>query len=440
MLSSESDPAADRRAFHQHIGEINRRRIVPLTLATAGLLTVAAISNAITSGRWNNGGDYTNFYGLALTALVLALWRWSPRPGLSAIVYGYAVLGWGDSIAATYLVEVSRGHAVHAAEFFAVFFVTRYLAAMSVVWRPRDLAIALALNHLVALVALVRVNPISAFVHIPIWTATAWVAAYLIYRAEWHAFAARRVLVQQRDQLVEANAGLAELNQEKNDLMAIAAHDLRSPLMGMTTLLRLTAADASRDWPAGVAPLRAVEQSGRDMADLVSRILDVSRAEDELGRLALAPGDARVIVMRAVDAHRLRATDKGLSLSVDAPPAPCLALLDEPALSRVLDNLVSNAVKFSSPGGHVRVRVAREGSAAAITVTDSGPGISEEDRPRLFRKFARLRPRPTAGESSSGLGLYITKRLVDAMGGSIAISSPPEGGAAFVVTLQAASV
>jgi signal transduction histidine kinase len=115
-------------------------------------------------------------------------------------------------------------------------------------------------------------------------------------------------------------------------------------------------------------------------------------------------------------------------------------LIDAPALERVLDNLVSNAVKFSSPGGHVRVEVRQEGSAAAISVTDSGPGIPEEDRPRLFRKFARLRPRPTAGESSSGLGLYITKRLVDAMGGSIAISSPPEGGATFVVMLQAASV
>jgi len=279
----------------------------------------------------------------------------------------------------------------------------------------------------------------TLIINFGVWTTTAWLASYLLYRAERDAFTARVALQRQRDALATANTHLEQLNQEKTDLMAIAAHDLRSPLMGMTMLLNVTADEASRVWQSGVASLRALEQSCQDMADLVSRVLDVHQAADAVGQIALQPTDVRLTVVKVAQLHEARARAKAITLSVESG-SPLSALHDAQALERVLDNLLSNAVKFSPQGGTVAVRVSHQAGAAAIAVSDSGPGIAEAERSRLFRKFARLRPRPTAGESSSGLGLYITKQLVDAMGGSIAVSGAAGQGATFTVTLPAASV
>jgi signal transduction histidine kinase len=284
-----------------------------------------------------------------------------------------------------------------------------------------------------------EVSPLDAWVYGPIWTCTAWLAALLIYRAQRDAFAAQYSLQQQRDALKAANVHLERLNIEKNDLMAIAAHDLRSPLMGMSALLRLTADEASRAWAGGVATLQALERSCQDMASLVTRVLDAHRAEDQLGQVALVARDARPVLAAVVASHRPRAEAKDISLLVEVPDQPCMARIDEQALTRVLDNLMSNAVKFSEPGGEVRARLEAGTAATVISVSDSGPGIAESERPRLFRRFARLRPRPTAGESSSGLGLYISKRLVDAMGGTIDVAAGSGPGATFVVSLPEAS-
>ncbi|MGE0039949.1 MAG: sensor histidine kinase [Vicinamibacterales bacterium] len=423
------------RAFHAHVATLNRRRIVPLTLGTAALLALGAVGNLVSSGSVVRA----NLAGLALAVLVLALVRWSPRPGFAALVYGYTVLAWGASEAAVYLVEAELGHAAHAASHLALFFVTRYLASISILWRPRDLAIALAANHLLVVPLLREVSPLDAWVYGPVWTGTAWLAALLIYRAQRDAFAAQYHLRQQRDALEAANAHLERLNVEKNDLMAIAAHDLRSPLMGMSALLRLAAEEAGRAWAGGVATLQALERSCHEMASLVTRVLDAHGAEDRLGPVALEPRDARPVLAGVVASHRPRAEEKGIALRLDLPDQGCVARVDEQALTRVLDNLLSNAIKFSEPGGQVTARLAAGGGAVVFTVSDSGPGIAESERPRLFRRFARLRARPTSGESSSGLGLYISKRLVDAMGGRIEVAAGADPGATFVVTLPAAS-
>lgn len=437
------DPAlaAAHAAFHEQIGALNRPRLVPLLSVLAVLLAVSAgIGYALsprTITQWTSS-TWQNLFGVVLSALILLLTRVS-SPRFASLAYGYAILGWGNYSLFQFLAESRLRHADHAGEALLVYYVTRYLAAMGVVWRPRDLGIALALNHILVGVVFYWQGQPALVINFAVWTTTAWLASYLLYRAERSAFIAGEQLKAQNAQLAQANAHLAQLNQEKNDLMAIAAHDLRSPLMGMTMLLNVTAEEAGRVWQAGVSSLRALEQSCRDMADLVSRVLDVHRAADAVGQLSLQAYDIRLAVAKVTQAHEPRARAKGIDLAVDPGPLPLPALHDQQALERVLDNLVSNAVKFSPPGGAVRVRLTREGAMTAIAVSDSGPGISDADRPLLFRKFARLRPRPTAGESSSGLGLYITKQLVDAMGGSIAVSGSAGTGATFTVSLPAAS-
>lgn len=430
-------------AFHNEIGRINQARMVPLISILAVLLGLSAALSYWQQPndiyRWDSG-TWQNLAGVGLAALVYLLHRTSKSPRLTALAYGYAVLGWGNSVLPGFLHEVSVKHADHAAAALVVYYVTRYLAAVTVVWRPRDLGVALALNHIVIGGVFYSLGQYPTVINTAVWTATAWLGAYAIYRAERATFTARQQLQQQHDQLVSANTRLAQLNQEKTDLMAIAAHDLRSPLMGMTTLLHMTAEEAGRVWQAGVSSLKALEQSCRDMADLVSRVLDVHREADAVGHLVLQTQDIRPTVTKVAQLHEPRARAKGIDLTVETGTSALAAAHDQLALERVLDNLVSNAVKFSPQGGAVHVRVTRNGAMAAIAVSDSGPGISEADRDMLFRKFARLRPRPTAGEPSSGLGLYITKQLVDAMEGSIVVSGGAGSGATFTVSLPAGSV
>lgn len=431
---------ADRAAFHRHIAEINGRRITMLCSVTAVLCFLSFLANFSNGGLRNYSwvtGTGLNVTGMILCAIVFATYRWLRMPGLSAILYGCLVLAWGDLTIPVYLHEIEIKHASHAAQNLVIYFTTRYLASVSIVWRPRDLAIVLILNHFASLYPLVASDGLlGAYLYTGLWTATAWLGAFMIYRAERDAFIARLRLQEQRDDLASANANLERLNQEKNDLMAIAAHDLRSPLVGMTTLLGMAAEDAARMWSAGVSTLRTLEQSGRDMADLVTRVLDAHQTDDRLGQLSVVAGDISPVVTRALASHEVVARAKGITLTVTAPDS-CIAMHDPSALGRVVDNLGSNAIKFSPSGAAVRVAVipGANGHGPRIQITDGGPGISEEERPRLFRKFARLRAKPTAGESSSGLGLYIVKRLVDSMGGSIEVTGGEGGGASFIVTL-----
>jgi signal transduction histidine kinase len=429
-------------ALHDDINRINQARIVPLVSVLAALLFISAVvaywQSPASIAQWSSP-VWQNLFGVLLAILVYLLHRRSRSPRLTSLVYGYAVLGWGNAILPEFLFEIQVGHADHAATALVVYYVSRYVAAMTVVWRPRDLAVALALNHMVIGAVFYSLGQIPTIINTAVWTATAWLGAYALYRAELAAAVARRELQQEHDALVVANARLAQVNQEKSDLMAIAAHDLRSPLMGMTTLLHLTAQEAGRAWPSGVSSLTALEQSCRDMADLVSRVLDVHRAADSAEQLTLRARDLRPTVNKVIAAHEAPARAKGIALTVDTGPSDLRGVHDPQALERVLDNLVSNAVKFTPPGGTVCVRVSREGAMATIAVGDSGPGIPEADRELLFRKFARLRSRPTAGEPSSGLGLYIAKQLVDAMGGSIAVSAGAVTGTTFTVSLPSAS-
>lgn len=436
---SETIPPADRAAFHEYIGRLNQPRLKPLPLVLALLLLLSAgVGFAMSPAsiwQWRSS-TWHNLFGVILCGLVMLLARVS-SPRFSSLAYGYGILGWGNFSLFQFLAESRLRHADHAAEALLVYYVTRYLAAMGVVWRPRDLGIALTLNHIIVGVVFYWQGQPALAVNFAVWTTTAWLASYLLYRAERDAFIARLGLQRQRDALAKANAHLEQLSQEKTDLMAIAAHDLRSPLMGMTMLLNVTADEAARVWQNGVSSLRALEQSCKDMADLVSRVLDVHKAADAVGQLTLQTNDLRAAVTRVADAHHARARAKGISLSVDSSAVPLTAVHDPQALERVLDNLLSNAVKFSPSDGQVKVRAWQDGANAAIAVSDSGPGISDADRPMLFRKFARLRSRPTAGEASSGLGLYITKQLVDAMGGTINVSDAGPG-ATFTVSLPLA--
>jgi signal transduction histidine kinase len=126
-----------------------------------------------------------------------------------------------------------------------------------------------------------------------------------------------------------------------------------------------------------------------------------------------------------------RAAGKRINLDLVCDDTPVMAMGDERFFKEILDNLVSNALKFSPADRTVLVRVEKTATAARVSVEDQGPGLTEEDRKKLFTRFARLSAKPTAGEKSTGLGLSIVKHMVEGMKGRIWVDSGPGLGAAF---------
>jgi signal transduction histidine kinase len=239
---------------------------------------------------------------------------------------------------------------------------------------------------------------------------------------------------------VELEAALNQvqkLNEEKNEIMGIVSHDLKNPIsaiLGMTELmvpnngLHLGTADYQQF-------AQLIRQTGMNMLELVKGLLDDHWLESGTMELYSTALDVSVLTGFVVDDYRQRAKDKNSTLHYDAPSDGMIALADERRLHQVLDNLISNAVKYSPTGTNVFVYITTDTDTVRISVRDEGPGLSDDDKTKLFGKFARLSAQPTGGEHSSGLGLSIVKKMVEAMRGRVWCESVFGEGATFIVEL-----
>ncbi|MFA6288321.1 MAG: transporter substrate-binding domain-containing protein [Opitutaceae bacterium] len=240
----------------------------------------------------------------------------------------------------------------------------------------------------------------------------------------------------QRD-LEAAQARLERLNEEKSGLMRMAAHDLRSPLTGINLcieMMRLESGRPSRE------SFDRVEGLVNQMAHMIRNLLDVEALEDGSRRLRIEPLDLAESVKETLAALRPVAERKRIVLRMEMTAHAMEALADRSALYQVIENLVSNALKYSPPETEIVVEAGGlHDGRACLRVQDQGPGIKPEEMPRLFHKYTCLSARPTGGEPSTGLGLAIVKQLVTAMGGRVWCESPAAGGACFVVELPAAA-
>jgi signal transduction histidine kinase len=235
--------------------------------------------------------------------------------------------------------------------------------------------------------------------------------------------------------LETSNAELTRLNREKSEFLGIAAHDLKNPLgviIGTAEMLRLCRDKAEQS----ERMIGNIIGAGERMLHLVKNLLDANAIEE--GRFAwkLERCDLLALAQQCVVNNLPSAARKEIGLQLEAGAA-CWSKADQSAALQILDNLVSNAVKYSPRKTTVRLRTVMEGERASVTIRDEGPGIGEEDLKRMFGKFTRLSARPTGGESSNGLGLSIVKRLAEAMGGSVRCESRFGEGAAFILELPA---
>ena len=235
----------------------------------------------------------------------------------------------------------------------------------------------------------------------------------------------------------ESRDRLARLNEEKNILLNMVAHDLRNPLtaflMGIESLRWHPV--IGTDPAARTTTDLLADQVGR-MRRLIDNLLDMQELESGRRELRIEPVDVARVLQEAVMGQMPVAARKSITLDL-APGAPvtCVVRNDSGALRQVVDNLLSNAVKYTRIGGRVEVRLRVEGNRVRLEVRDEGPGISSEDRAKLFGKFSRLNAMPTGGESSHGLGLFIVWHLVTAMGGRVWCEGEAEQGAIFIVEL-----
>jgi signal transduction histidine kinase len=243
-----------------------------------------------------------------------------------------------------------------------------------------------------------------------------------------------RLVSERTAELDAARAKAVEASMAKSLLLSRMSHELRTPLSAMMGFADLIA-------EAGEASVehrnyaRVITDAGEKLLALIRSILDLSKAEAAVGECKRVPFELRPLILDVVQLLSVRAADGRIALTADDDGWPSCPVNGDPdRLREVLINLLGNALKYTGQGGNVRVSCRADEHLVALSVHDNGPGISPEDQKRLFDPFVRLSTRET-GEEGAGLGLTITKQLVEAMGGAISVESAVGVGATFTVTL-----
>jgi two-component system, sensor histidine kinase and response regulator len=253
--------------------------------------------------------------------------------------------------------------------------------------------------------------------------------AELLARVSTHITLARL-----RKALEARNQQLEELNKLKNEFMGMAAHDVRNPLSSVLACAELVDAIADSVPPEKVRLLVGqIATAARRISDIVTNLLDVNAIDSGQRRLQIEAHDLAGVVARVVLQNGHKAAAKGITVQYVPPAEPVAALVDVGAAEQVIDNIVSNAVKYSPADRQVFVRLGAGDGVVRIEVQDQGPGISKEDQAKMYGKFCRLSAKPTAGEPSTGLGLWIVKELTETMKGTIRCESEMGQGTMFVV-------
>ncbi len=247
---------------------------------------------------------------------------------------------------------------------------------------------------------------------------------------------ARREAEQAQQLLAYQNQQLVELDRLKDEFVSSISHELRTPLTSISGYVELLLEEEQS--PEKRGHLTIVERNADRLLALVSDLLFAARLQ--YGRLELEaqPVDLRELVEQSVESARPRAAAATVDLRLDTADVPLIQ--GEPArLAQLLDNLVSNAIKFTPGGGHVSVSLSEKDGSVCIQVSDTGIGITDEERERLFERFFRSQSALEAQIQGTGLGLYISKAIVEAHGGRIGVESEAGTGTTFIVELPVAA-
>jgi two-component system sensor histidine kinase/response regulator len=240
-----------------------------------------------------------------------------------------------------------------------------------------------------------------------------------------------------QDQLRQRNQELSKSNQQKNELLGMAAHDLRNPLAvitGYASVLKRGLAGALEEKSLGL--IESIFTTGREMQVLLEDLLSVSQIESGHLNLNLLPADPRLIFESCVYLQHFQAEAKNIHLHSEVcPNVPACLQLDASKMKQALANLLSNAIKFSHAHTTIQARLLIRDDHLVWEVEDQGPGIPPHELGRLFEPFQRASVRATGGERSTGLGLAIIKRILEGHHGKITVDSQVGRGSTFALHL-----
>jgi len=243
-------------------------------------------------------------------------------------------------------------------------------------------------------------------------------------------------LRKQKEQIEYKNWELLELNKEKNHLIGIVAHDLRNPLTSALTiggLLKSAEQLSQEEREYAVHIVNAMER----MNEMVNRILDIKAIESKSIELDLKKTNLAEVLKEVYKNFKDALTNKQIEFHINQQHRDPVAVVDRNYLTQIYENLVSNAIKFSPPNRKIWVCIVQNNGHIVTEIKDQGPGLTEVDMQRLFQKYQKLSAKPTGGEQSTGLGLSIVKKYVEAMGGRVWAESKPGEGATFKVEFSA---
>ena len=237
------------------------------------------------------------------------------------------------------------------------------------------------------------------------------------------------------EELAAANTKLKDLNELKNKFLGIASHDLRNPLYLIRSFSEAMLAGEVGDINEKQKSfLQKMFSSSNFMTDLLNNLLDYSRIESGRIELDIKTQDFNQTISQQVEVGQFIAKKKNIRLQMELGNVPDIPF-DKHALVQVVNNYISNAIKFSPPGSQIHIATELQNGNVKCSVKDEGPGISEEDQKLLFGEFQTLSAKPTGGEKSTGLGLAIVKKIVTLHGGKVWVHSTLGKGTTFFFTL-----
>jgi len=235
-------------------------------------------------------------------------------------------------------------------------------------------------------------------------------------------------------ELEQRNDELVKLNQEKVQIISLVSHDLKGPFNRIFALTQLIYSASENLTNEQREYLGKIHQIAVDGLGMVRNILDSRKLDDKGISLNSETFDFSTLVTSLVKNYTEVAEKKRIIISYQASPTLILKS-DKLYLGRIIENLLSNAIKFSPEGKKIFVKLGILSDTIEFSVKDEGPGIGKEDQLKLFQRFQQLSARPTGGESSSGLGLFIVKTIADKIGGEIICQSETGNGAKFILRL-----
>lgn len=231
------------------------------------------------------------------------------------------------------------------------------------------------------------------------------------------------------------NNQLHDLHDEKNSLMGIVAHDLKNPIQSILSSAKLI--NSNKNEPEFVDEmLDNIKDQSKRMVNLINILMDYRAIEEGNIKLKISIFSNREIISKLIKNTEVFAVNKGINIINEAAAEEQYIKTDFLLLYQVLENLVTNAIKFSPEGKNVYLKFEKKDKKFIFRIIDEGPGFSDEDKIKLYSNFAKLSAKPTGNESTTGLGLSIVKKLCNILDADIQLDSKINCGAAFTITLN----